>query len=149
MFFFSGSNSRSRNNNNDSGNILGLIILIVSVLSIIFAPLLAALTQAAISRKREWMADDSAIALTRNPSGLKSALEKLENAVTSPADASPNISHLWIASPVEGKIQTDASGGITYLRKGSAVKSMFDTHPPLQDRINHLANVLGDRSAGK
>ncbi|MDR1033545.1 MAG: M48 family metalloprotease [Bifidobacteriaceae bacterium] len=132
MMFF--SNRRNSSNNN---NVATIIVLIVWILSLLLAPILALLTQAAVSRKREWMADDSAVSLTRNPAGLESALEKLQTAVTEPASASKNIAHLWIADPVSGDISKTNDGHISY-RPSKKHTSMFDTHPPLEERIKHL-----------
>jgi heat shock protein HtpX len=140
MMWFGGGRRDSKNSN-DSG-LLGIILLVVSLAALILSPFLAAITQAAISRKREWMADDSAVSIMRNPTGLRSALQKLGNGVTKPQNASQNISHLWIANPVPGNINVDESGEVEYKRAKPA-KSMFDTHPPLEERIKHLKKLEG------
>jgi heat shock protein HtpX len=137
MFF--GGGRRSSNNDN-GGGIVAIIALVISLAALILSPLLAAITQAAISRKREWMADDSAIAITRNPAGLRSALEKLNDVVTNPDSSSNNIRHLWVATPVGGQIGRAPDGRILYNVKTEKA-SMFDTHPPLSARIDHLRKV--------
>jgi heat shock protein HtpX len=137
MFF--GGGRRSSNNDN-GGGVVALIALVISLAALILSPLLAAITQAAISRKREWMADDSAIAITRNPAGLRSALEKLNDVVTNPDSSSNNIRHLWVATPISGEISKAPDGRILYKVKTEKA-SMLDTHPPLSARIDHLRKV--------
>ena len=84
--------------------------------------------QMAISRRREYQADASGVLLTRYPPGLISALEKLREDRTVIHTASKATAHLWIESPLD-----EDSGGAT-----SKFNHMFDTHPPLEERIKIL-----------
>ena len=101
------------------------IILAIAVLSIILAPIAALLMQAAITRRREELADASAISFTRNPSGLRRALETLRDDTSVVVIDNKSVAHLYIESPL-------APGKISRL---------FDTHPPIQDRINLLLEM--------
>jgi len=102
------------------------IAAVVSIVIIILAPLAALLLRAAISRKREALADATAVEFTRNPTGLRRALETLAADSTVVQQKSTAVAHVWIESPLDGKS-----------------KSMFDTHPPLVDRINTLRSMEG------
>ncbi len=119
--FFGG---RSRRRDSDGG--AAAILMIIGVVALILAPLGAALIQAAVSRKREALADASAVALTRNPTGLRRALEKLLQDSTVVSHTSHATAHLWIESPLEREA------------KGSWLNGLFDTHPPLSERIAAL-----------
>jgi len=112
MMFFGGGR-RDRGNNGNP------IMLVVSLLILILAPLAAILLKSAISRKRESLADATAVAFTRNPAGLRSALEVLERDSTVVQQRSTSVAHIWIESPLDGK----------------AVSRLFSTHPPIAKRI--------------
>lgn len=102
------------------GNLL--VALIISIL----APLAALLVQLAVSRSREYLADETAARITRDPLGLASALEKLAyGAQKIPLQANPATSHLFIVTPFRG-------GGIY---------SLFSTHPPIEERIRRLREM--------
>ena len=131
MFFGAIGGGRRRGNDNDrGGNPLALIALVVVA---IFAPIAAALLKAAISRKREALADASAIAFTRYPTGLRRALEKLDADSTVIQHVSHATSHLWIESPDD----RDHDGN------SAKFNEMFNTHPPLSERINILRAMEG------
>lgn len=123
-FSFFGGRSRRRSDSDNGG--AAAILMILGVVALILAPLGAALIQAAVSRSREGLADASAVALTRNPAGLRSALEKLLHDSTVVSHTSHAMAHLWIESPLERQA------------KGSWLNGMFDTHPPLSERIAAL-----------
>jgi len=123
-FSFFGGRSRRRSDSDSGG--LAILLMVLGVVALVLAPLGAALIQAAVSRSREGLADASAVALTRNPAGLRSALEKLLHDSTVVSHTSHAMAHLWIESPLE----RDA--------KGSWLNGMFDTHPPLSERIDAL-----------
>lgn len=128
MMFFGGA--RRRDNDRGGSNPLALVALIfVAVL----APIAAALLKAAISRKREALADASAVALTRYPTGLRRALEKLDADSTVVQHTSHATSHLWVESPDDRQ----SSG------RESKFNEMFNTHPPLAERINILRGIEG------
>lgn len=118
-----GSRDNDRKRANPIALTIGLIALIVS-------PLIAKLIQLTISRRREYLADASAVKLTRQPQGLISALEKLAN--SRPLKfASPATAHLFIINPFRGM-----NGG---LRK---LANLFATHPPIEKRIANLQKML-------
>jgi heat shock protein HtpX len=99
---------------------------IALLLTAILAPLAAMLIQMAVSRSREYQADASGAQLTRNPSGLASALAKLGQATRMvPMDANPATAHLFIVNPLSG----------------GALVNLFSTHPPLEDRIARLRAI--------
>ena len=109
----------------DKINDWGLVLLI-------FAPIIAKAMQAAVSRKRETLADVSACQMTRYPPGLISALEKLRDDVTVTHAATTATAHLWIEQPMSGV----GDGG-----KMGKWNKMFDTHPPLSERIALLREL--------
>jgi len=99
---------------------------------LILAPIVAKAMQAAISRNRETLADVSACQLTRYPPGLISALEKLQADTTVTHAASTATAHLWIEQPMSGVGDNGRLGGL---------HRMFDTHPPLEERIALLREL--------
>lgn len=119
--FFGSRRSRSRDSDPAAA-----LLLVLGVVTLILAPLGAALIQAAVSRKREELADSTAVSLTRNPAGLRSALEKLLADTGIVRKTSRATAHLWIESPLDRE------------HSGSWLNSMFDTRPPLQQRIARL-----------
>jgi len=118
----------SRNDDRDGGG-LGALLGILGVLLLVAAPLLAQLMQFAVSRNRETLADFSGAELTRYPPGLISALEKLRDDQTVVSSHSRATAHLWIESPLP---REKAEGRLSRLNK------LFDTHPPLDERIAAL-----------
>tara|TARA_Y100000385_G_scaffold139534_1_gene144984 strand:- start:30 stop:935 length:906 start_codon:yes stop_codon:yes gene_type:complete len=114
-----------QNNRNNPIAYVGFALLIVS-------PLIAKAMQAAISRRRETLADVTACQLTRFPPGLISALEKLQEDTTVTHSASTATAHLWIEQPMSGV------GDEGKLR---AVHHLFNTHPPLDERIALLREL--------
>jgi len=119
MFF--GRNNRNR----DQSNLSGLLALL-SLILIIFAPIIAQLIQLAISRRREYFADASSVSLTRQPSGLISALQKINSDSTPFKEASTATATLYISNPF----------------KGNKIASLFFTHPPIESRINALETMM-------
>ncbi len=112
----------------DRGNSQGVFLLIGIVLAIL-SPLIATLIQLAVSRKREFLADASGALLTRYPEGLASALEKISKD-KEPLEAANNATaHLYIVNPFKGKIQ------------GSWFANLFNTHPPIEERIKILRSM--------
>ena len=128
MLWWNGGRDR-RDGDRDSGTnplaIIGFVLLIL-------APIIAKAMQAAISRKRETLADVSACQLTRYPPGLISALEKLKADTTVTHSASTATAHLWIEQPMSGVGDSGRLGSIHRL---------FDTHPPLDERIALLKEL--------
>lgn len=118
-----------RSGDNSGGNpLVGVAALVLIVL----APIIARLLQLAISRRRESLADMSAIEITRYPPGLISALEKLRDDGTVVRTGSRATAHLWIEEPVPEREDTPSASRWTKL---------FNTHPPLEERIAALREL--------
>lgn len=115
-----------RDDDKDQG--AGILGVLVSLILIILAPLAAAIIQMALSRNREYLADAGSVELTRNPQGMISALEKLKHAEPM-QQADPSSSSLYISDP-EGNA-----------KKRQWLDHLFDTHPPLDDRIQRLKEM--------
>ena len=107
--------------NDDDEDSKNPITLILGLFFVLISPLLATITRLAISRQREFLADATAVSLTRYPDGLISALEKLKN-----------------NKPLERQNSTTASLFISNPMKQGFFQRLFSTHPPLDDRINRL-----------
>lgn len=106
------------------------IIFIVAIVGIILAPLLAQLTQLAISRRREFLADASGALLTRYPEGLARALKKIGGHPNPLRSANVATAHLFIDDP----FHTDDGS----FRKVTWIERIYATHPPIADRIHAL-----------
>ena len=118
--------SRRRGGGKGSGGAVALVMLVVLMVAIL-APLAAKLVQMAISREREYLADATAVRLTRSPLGLIGALEKIDGSSARFEGANRAVQHLFIANP---------------LRKFSAHSTaLFSTHPPMPERIARLRNL--------
>ena len=120
-----GGASRSRRSNDRDGGGLEVIMLVVSLLAIVLAPLAATLVQLAISRQREFLADASSVELTRNPQGMINALLKLENSQPMTHHVDDASSALYINDP----------------QKPGFLKKLFYTHPPISERIERLKHM--------
>ena len=128
MMWWNGGRVRRAGDQGNSVNplaILGFVLLIL-------APIIARAMQATISRRRETLADVSACQLTRYPPGLISALEKLKKDTTVTHSASTATAHLWIEQPMSG---VGDRGRLASIHK------LFDTHPPLDERISLLREL--------
>jgi len=128
MMWWNGGRVRRDGDQGDSNNPLAFIGFAL----LIIAPILAKLMQAAISRRRESLADVSACQMTRYPPGLISALEKLKADSTVTHSASRATAHLWIEQPMPG---VQEGGRLGWINR------MFDTHPPLEERIETLREL--------
>jgi heat shock protein HtpX len=107
-------------------------LALIGFLLLIVAPIVARVMQAAMSRRRETLADVSACQLTRYPPGLIAALEKLRDDTTTTHSASMATAHMWIEQPLSG---VRDEGRLKW------VHGLFDTHPPLDDRIALLKDL--------
>lgn len=116
MMFFGGGRRDERGGNP--------ALLIIGIALIVLAPIFAQLVHLAISRKRELLADASAVQLTRDPSGLASALEKIGKKNMRVKNATDATASLYIANPLPNKIM-----------------SLFSTHPPIEERIAALKKI--------
>lgn len=101
------------------------IVLVAALLATVLAPIAATMLKAAISRKREALADASAVEFTRNPTGLRRALETLQRDSTVVHQKSNAVAHMWIESPLDS----------------SMTSKLFATHPPLATRIEILKQM--------
>ena len=124
MMWFGGGRRDDRDNNQNP------LALVVSLIILILAPLAAVLLRSAISRKREALADATAVAFTRNPAGLRRALETLAADNTVVQQRSTAVAHIWIESPLDG----------------SSVSKLFSTHPPIEERIATLRRMEANPS---
>ena len=130
-----------RRDSADSGG-LGIILVILAFALLILAPFIALLMQFAVSRRRELLADASGVQLTRYPPGLISALEKLKNDKAVVHHATRATAQMWIESPLErGAEDGDGNGNGDGSKKGSWLNRAFDTHPPLDERIQILKEM--------
>lgn len=118
MLWFGGRRDRSQSNP---------LVLLFSFVVILLAPLAAMMLRSAISRRRESLADATAVEFTRNPTGLRKALEVLARDSTVVQARSTAVAHVWIECPLDSK----------------AVSRLFATHPPIQERIETLRKLEG------
>lgn len=118
---------RGRDRDEDRGT--GQIMLVVGIALAIITPLLATVIQLAVSRRREFLADASAADLTRYPEGLARALEKLSSDKEVLEAATNATAHLYITNPFKGK------------QFAAWFSGLFDTHPPIQERIHLLRSM--------
>jgi heat shock protein HtpX len=128
-FAFWGGMSDRRDNNADGG--LGGILAIASLALLLLAPMIGYFMQMAMSRNREFLADASGVQLTRYPPGLISALEKLRDDHAVVHYATKATAQMWIEQPLETADD----------KRGSKFNRLFDTHPPLEDRIRRLQEM--------
>lgn len=116
----------------DRDNRANALFFIIAIVLAILAPIIAQLIQFAISRRREFLADASAVYLTRFPDGLARVLEKIAADPTPAKFASNATAHLFIENPF--KADTKSAGKKT----GSWLVNLFSTHPPVEERIKAL-----------
>ena len=123
----SSSSSSSSNKKDGAGLIIAILVIVAFILSIL-APILANIIQLAVSRKREFMADASAVEFTRNPQGLIDALKKLSSDTRTLEGANRGTAHMFIVNPI--KKFSDLSA------------TMFSSHPPIEERIRRLEALM-------
>ncbi len=114
-----------RGNEREGGGQLAAIFMIVGIVLAILSPIIAELIKLAVSRRREYLADASGSLLTRYPEGLAKALEKIAAENMPMKQASQATAHLFLANPFQGK----------------SLKSLFSTHPPIEDRVKKLREM--------
>jgi heat shock protein HtpX len=120
-------------NDNDSGE-FGAILGVIGIILALLSPIFATIIQLALSRKREFLADADGALLTRYPEGLARALEKISSDTQPLARANKATAHLYIANPIgdhKGK------GGRGWFA------GLFDTHPPIVERVAKLRSMEG------
>jgi heat shock protein HtpX len=118
-----GNNRRDRDDNNQFAGIM----MIIGLISMIISPLIAQLIQLSISRNREFLADASAVAITKYPDGLAKALEKISKDKEPLELANKATAHLYISNPLSNQ-----KGTIAWF------SNLFSTHPPIEERIAAL-----------
>jgi heat shock protein HtpX len=119
--FFAGGNRRDEQHGG-GGN---PIVMVAAILALILAPIAALLLKAAVSRNRESLADATAVSFTRNPTGLRRALEELAKDDTVVQQRSNAVAHIWIESPLDD----------------STTSKLFASHPPIESRIAALKSM--------
>jgi heat shock protein HtpX len=117
----------SRRSNRGKGGAGGLLLVLVAIVAAILAPLVAQMLRFAISRRREYLADASAAMLTRHPEALARALEKIRDDHEPLEVANKATAHLYIANPLK--------------EHASALNNLFETHPPIDERIRILRSM--------
>ncbi|MDO8619063.1 MAG: M48 family metallopeptidase [Candidatus Daviesbacteria bacterium] len=117
--------------NKDSDNKNNGLIMIVAIVAAILAPIVAALIQLAVSRRREFLADASGVLLTRHPAGLASALQKISVDREPLEVANRGTAHLYIVNPLKGN---EAKAWLA---------GLFNTHPPIESRVKALQEMEG------
>ncbi len=116
-----------RKDNDREGGQLQAIFMVVGIVLALLSPLIAQLIQLALSRRREYLADATAVKLTRQPSGLINALTKLSSDVEPLEAANKATAHLYMVNPLKNR-----HDGIGWFA------NLFSTHPPIEERIKAL-----------
>ena len=116
---------RGAGDSDDDG--AGVILLVVAIVAAVFGPIIAMMVQMAVSRNREYLADATAALTTRDPESLASALAKLSENKTILRNQNPSMANMYINNP---------------LKKGWLSK-MTSTHPPIEERIARLQQMVG------
>ena len=120
---------KKRSSNSDNGQ-AQIIMFVVGLVLALLSPLIAQLIQLAISRRREFLADASGVAMTKNPTGLIKALEKISRDKEPLEVANKATAHLYISNPLK-----NTHGGVGMFAK------MFMTHPPVKERLSALKQL--------
>ena len=119
------SSFRKRRNSDNDSKANG-IILLIGLLFTILSPIFSEIIQMAVSRRREYLADATAVGFTRNPDGLIAALQKLDNDDNELETSSKSNAHMYIVTPLKNKRGTS---------------NLFSTHPTIEDRVEALRNL--------
>lgn len=124
--------SRRSSNNRRNGGQIQTVMVVIGFLLALLSPIIAQLIKLALSRRREYLADSTAAAMSKNPEGLASALEKLRMDKEPLEAANKATAHLYIANPLKNR--HDAIGMFA---------NLFQTHPPIEERIARLRGIAG------
>ena len=127
--FWGGGNRRSGSDSDRGGGGLAVVIFVLALVLAVVAPLIGKIVQAAVSRTRESMADATAVELTRNPVGLARALRTISDDPEVLEVANRATQHLYIVNPIKSFEER--------------AKSLWDTHPPIGERIRALEGIAG------
>ena len=128
-FTFWGGGRRGGDNDRGGGGGAAALIFVLAIVLAVVAPLIGLLVQAAVSRTRESMADATAVELTRNPIGLARALRTISDDQEVLEVANRATQHLYIVNPIKSFEER--------------AKSLWDTHPPIGERVRALENIAG------
>ncbi|HEY8170351.1 MAG TPA: M48 family metallopeptidase [Candidatus Limnocylindria bacterium] len=127
--FWGGGGRRSSSDSDRGGGGAAALIFTLAIVLAIVAPLIGRLIQAAVSRSRESLADSTAVEMTRNPLGLARALRAISDDTEVLEVANRATQHLYIVNPIKSFEER--------------AKSLWDTHPPIGERIAALENIAG------
>ncbi|MFH1776826.1 MAG: M48 family metallopeptidase [Candidatus Omnitrophota bacterium] len=127
LWYSRGSSRRYRSGSGSSGGQAQAIIMLVAVVFAVLSPILARIFYFALSRKREYLADASAVRLTRYPEGLASALEKISTGNIKLSSANKITAPMYIVNPLAAQSLT--------------ASSLFSTHPPIKERVQILRGI--------
>ena len=130
--FWGGGRGRGRDSGGGGG--AQAVVFIIAIVLAILAPLISRFIQLAVNRQREYLADASAVELSRNPYGLERALAKISGDAEVLEVANRGTQHMYFTNPIK-KFEERSSG-------------LMSTHPPIIDRINRLRQLTGDRPLG-
>jgi len=128
-FTFWGGGRRSSSDSDRGGGGAAALIFVLALVLAVVAPLIGRLVQAAVSRSRESLADSTAVELTRNPLGLARALRTISDDPEVLEVANRATQHLYIVNPIKSFEER--------------AKSLWDTHPPIAERVRSLENIAG------
>jgi heat shock protein HtpX len=115
----------------------GIIVLIAAIVGFLLAPYAALLLRLSLSRRREFLADATAAEVLNDPEAMALALRRLEQDPTRIGYADASTAHLWVESPTD-HVDSERRGVL-------ALTSLFNTHPPIEDRIAALEQAGGFR----
>ena len=125
MFYSSMTSRRRYSSSSSGGGQAQLLFMVIAILCAILAPIFAHILYFALSRRREYLADAGAVRLTRYPSGLAGALEKISSNSVKLESANKVTAPMYIANPLKGK----------------NTANLFSTHPPIGERVKILRNM--------
>jgi heat shock protein HtpX len=115
----------------------GALVLVVAIVGLLLAPYAALLLKLSLSRRREFLADAGSAEILNDPEAMALALRRLHLDTTTVAYADASVAHLWVESPTS-RVESERRGVL-------ALSSLFDTHPPIEQRIAALEESGGFR----
>ncbi len=126
---------RGRNRDSGGGGGAQAVVFVIAIVLAFLAPLISRFIQLAVNRQREYLADASAVELSRNPYGLERALAKIAGDAEVLEVANRGTQHMYFTNPIK-KFEERSSG-------------LMSTHPPIIERINRLRQLTGDPPLGR
>ncbi len=126
---------RGRNRDSGGGGGAQAVVFVIAIVLAVVAPLISRFIQLAVNRQREYLADASAVELSRNPYGLERALAKIAGDAEVLEVANRGTQHMYFTNPIK-KFEERSSG-------------LMSTHPPIIERINRLRQLTGDPPLGQ